>query len=187
MDHPSFFHSVCSTRGAGGFLPDGEPSSLSRSVGNASVLPGELGSFPNDGTPRNNKPAPSSIADIRRNSPYTSGNTPLPKTKMASNSCKPSEAMVKIINFVELPIVCGALLQSPELLLRAFPFWSVQNLNRIILKGMKRKISPSSRRKAEVGPKLEDLIGGSIFLSKGGLVQVSVKGGQLRHMLTWIH
>jgi hypothetical protein len=102
IDHPSFFHSVCSTRGAGGFLPDGEPSSLSRSVGNASVLPGELGAFLKDGTPRNNRPALSSIADISRTPFRTTGSTPLPKTKKASDPCIPSEAMVKINYLLEL-------------------------------------------------------------------------------------
>jgi hypothetical protein len=81
MDHPSFFHSFCSTRGDGGFLPGGEPSSLSGSAGTVSALPGELDLFLNDGTPRNNKLVPSSIADTRRNSPYTSRNKPQPETK----------------------------------------------------------------------------------------------------------
>jgi hypothetical protein len=81
MDHPSFFHSLCSIRADGGFLPDGEPSSLSGSAGTVSALPGELDLFLNDGTPQNNKLVPSSIADRRRNSPYTSGNKPQPEAK----------------------------------------------------------------------------------------------------------
>jgi len=85
MDHPSFFHSLCSSRGDGGSPPAGEPSSLSRFAGNVVGLPGELGVFLNAGTPQNNKPALSSIADIHRNSPRNSGNTPQPKTKKASN------------------------------------------------------------------------------------------------------
>ncbi len=93
MDHPSFFHSVCSTRADGGFRLAGEPSSLSGSAGNVFALPGELGASLNDGTPQNNKPAPSSIADIRRTSPHTSGNKPRPKTKKwpptLANSQKP--------------------------------------------------------------------------------------------------
>jgi hypothetical protein len=80
-DHPSFFHSLCSTRADGGFLPDGEPSSLSGSAGTVSALPGELDLFLNDGTPQNNKPGLSSIVDIRRNSPYTSRNKPQPEAK----------------------------------------------------------------------------------------------------------
>jgi hypothetical protein len=81
MDHPSFFHSLCSTRDDGGFLPAGEPSSLAGSAGTVSALPGELDLSLNDGTPRNNKLGPSSIVDIRRNSPYTSGNKPQPEAK----------------------------------------------------------------------------------------------------------
>jgi hypothetical protein len=76
MDHPSFFHSVCSPRDDGGFLPDGEPSCLSEFAGNAFVLPGGLVFSLNGGIPRNNTIVPSSIADIRKNPPYTSGNTP---------------------------------------------------------------------------------------------------------------
>jgi len=81
MDHPSFFHSFCSTRGDGGSpLADGL-SSLSGSVGTVFALSGELVLFSNDGTPQNNKPALSSIVDIRRNSPYTSDNRPQPGAK----------------------------------------------------------------------------------------------------------
>jgi hypothetical protein len=45
---------------------------------------------------------------------------------MASNPCKQSEAMIKISKLVELPIVCEALLQSPKLPLRAFPFYPLK-------------------------------------------------------------
>jgi hypothetical protein len=124
IDHPSFFHSVCSTRDDGGFLPVDEPSSLSGSVGTAFALPGELGVSLNGGTPRNNKLVLSSTVGRRRIAFRNSDNKPHAKTKKAPDPCKPSEAMVKIINFVELPIVCGALLQSPKLPLRAFPFLS---------------------------------------------------------------
>ncbi|RPJ11375.1 MAG: hypothetical protein EHM36_01545 [Deltaproteobacteria bacterium] len=111
IDHPSFFHSVCSTRGGGGSPLAGGPSSLLGSAGNVFAILCELGPFLNDGTPRNNRLALSSIADIRRNSPHTNGNTLPPKAKENGlRSCKQPEAMVKIINFVELPIVCGALL-----------------------------------------------------------------------------
>jgi hypothetical protein len=110
-DHPSFFHSVGSTRDDGGSLLAGEPSSLSGFVGNVFGLLGELGPFLNDGTPPNNRPVLSSIADRCRNSPHTSGNTLPPKAKENGlRPCKQPEAMIKIINFVELPIVCGALL-----------------------------------------------------------------------------
>jgi hypothetical protein len=122
MDHPSFFHSLCSTRDDGGSLPDGEPSSLSKSLGNASVLPGELDAFLNGDMPPNNRPGLSSTADKHRISPYTNDSTPRSKTKMASDPCKQSEAMIKISKLFELPIVCEALLQSPKLPLRAFPF-----------------------------------------------------------------
>jgi hypothetical protein len=122
IDHPSFFHPLCSPHADDGFLPDGEPSSLSKSVGNASVLPGELGAFLNDDMPPNNRSGLSSTADRHKTSPYTNDSTPLSKTKMASDPCKQSEAMIKISKLVELPIVCEALLQSPKLPLRAFPF-----------------------------------------------------------------
>ena len=143
MDHPSFFHSFCSTRADDGFLPDGEPSSLSGSAGTFSALSGGLVLSLNDGTPPNNRPGLSSIADRHRTSPYTNGNKPQPKTKMASDPCKQSEAMIKISKLFELPIVCEALLQSPKLPLRAFPFLSLQKAHITIVKGMKRKISPS--------------------------------------------
>jgi len=168
MDHPSFFHSSCSTRAGAGFPPDNEPSSLSGSAGTVSALLGELVLFLNDGTPQNNKPVPSSIDDIRRNSHRTSGNSPPPKTKKASNPCKQSEAMIKISKLVELPIVCGALLKGPKLPLRAFSFLSLQKADTIIVKQMKRKISPPFLRKARVGQIPEYFIGGSILLSKGG-------------------
>ncbi len=83
--------------------------------------------------------------------------------------------MIKISKLVELPIVCGALLQSPKLPLRAFPFLSLQKANRIIVKGMKRKISPSSPEGQGWVKNPEHFIGGSILLSKGGSVQMSVK------------
>jgi hypothetical protein len=86
IDHPSFFHSFHLIRADGGFLPGGEPSSLSESAGNASAPLAELGPYLNAGTPHHNKLALSSIADIRRNSPDTSDSKPQPKAnKMASN------------------------------------------------------------------------------------------------------
>jgi hypothetical protein len=81
MNHPSFFHSFCSTRGGGGSPLAGEPSSLSAFAGNVFALPGELGLFLNDDTPQNNRPALSNIADIHRTFCHTSGNTPQPKAK----------------------------------------------------------------------------------------------------------
>ena len=141
MDHPSFLHSFCSIRGGGGFLPDGELSSLSGSAGTVSGLPGELVFSLNDGTPRNNKLVPSSIADIHRNSPYTDGNIPQPKAKWPPTPCKQSEAMIKISMLVELPAVCGALFQSPKLPLRAFPSLSLHKPHMIIVKGVRGKIS----------------------------------------------
>jgi len=111
IDHPSFFHSFCSTRGGGGSPLAGELSSLSAFAGNVFALACELGPFLNAGTPHHNKLAPSSIADIHRTFCHTSGNTLPPKAKENGlRPCKQPEAMVKIINFVELPIVCGALL-----------------------------------------------------------------------------
>ena len=80
-DHPSFFYSFDSIHGDGGSPLAGEPCSLSGSAGNVSALPGELGPFLNDGIPHYNKPAPSNIADTRRTSHHTIGNTPQPKAK----------------------------------------------------------------------------------------------------------
>ena len=102
MDHPSFFDSFHIIHTDGGFLPAGVPSSLSESAGNGFALPGELVLFPNGDTPQNNRPALSSIAGRRRNSLHTSGSTPPPKTKKASDPCNPSEAMIKINYPVEL-------------------------------------------------------------------------------------
>jgi hypothetical protein len=62
---------------------------------------------------------------------------------MASNPCKQSEAMVKIINFVELPIVCEALHSKPEVAPSGFPFLSLYKAQMIIVKGVGGKISPS--------------------------------------------
>ena len=81
MDHPSFFRSFHLIRADGGFLPGGEPSSLSESAGTVFVLLGELVLFLNAHTPQNNKPGLSSTVDIRRNSPYTSRNKPQPEAK----------------------------------------------------------------------------------------------------------
>jgi hypothetical protein len=84
--------------------------------------------------------------------------------------------MVNINYLVELLVVCRALPVSPKLPLRAFPFWSIQKPNRIIVKGMKRKISPSSLGRSKRWVKKPDhFVGGSILLSKGGAVQMSVK------------
>jgi hypothetical protein len=80
-DHPSFFRSFGLTRDDGGSPLAGEPSSLSESGGNAFAPPGELSVFLSYGIPHNNKPVPSSIADTRKTSPHTSGNTPQPKAK----------------------------------------------------------------------------------------------------------
>jgi hypothetical protein len=52
--------------------------------------------------------------------------------------------MTKISNLRELPIVRGALPQSPKLPLRASLFYPFKKGIIIIVKGMKRKISPSS-------------------------------------------
>jgi hypothetical protein len=142
MDHPSFFHSFCSTRDAGGSLPDSEPSSLSGSAGNVSALPGELDLSLSDGTARNNKLGPSSTVGIHRNSSHTNGNKPRPKTKMASDLCKPSEAMIKISKLFELPTVCEALHSKPEVAASGFPFLSLLKVHLIIVNGMKGKISP---------------------------------------------
>jgi hypothetical protein len=147
MDHPSFFHSFCSTRDAGGSpLADG-PSSLSGSAGNAFVLPDEVAPFLNDGTPQNNKPGLSSTVDIQRNLSHTNGNKLRSgvKTKMASDPCKPSEAMVKISKLFELPIVCEALHSKPEVAASGFLFLSLLKVHMIIVNGVREKITPSSR------------------------------------------
>jgi hypothetical protein len=127
------------------------PSSLSGFAGNVFALPGELCVFLSSGIPHDKKPVPSSIADIRRTSHHTSGNTPPPKTKKASNPCKQLEAMVNINYLVELLAVCRALLVSPKSPLRAFLFGSIQRLNRTIVKGMERKFSPPERSRARGG------------------------------------
>ena len=49
--------------------------------------------------------------------------------------------MIKIINFVELPIVRGALLESPKSLLRAFLFYPSIKTNMAIIKEMNKKIA----------------------------------------------
>jgi hypothetical protein len=146
MDHPSFFHSFCSTRDAGGSLPESEPSFLLGFVGTASVLPGEPGVSLNGGTLQNNKPGLSSIVGIHRNASHTNGNKPRPKTKMASDPCKPSEAMIKISKLFELPIVCEALHSKPEVAASGFPFLSLLKVHLIIVNGMRGKISPLLRR-----------------------------------------
>ena len=142
MDHPSFFHSFCSTRDAGGSQPDSEPSSLWGSAGNAFALPGELCASLNGDTPLNNRPGLSSTVGIHRNSSHTNGNKPRPKTKMASDPCKPSEAMIKISKPFELPIVCEALHSKPEVAASGFPFLSLLKVHLIIVNGMRGKISP---------------------------------------------
>jgi hypothetical protein len=128
MDHPSFFHSFYSTRDDAGFLPDGAPSSLSGSAGTVSVLPGDPGVSLNGGTPQNNKLVPSSTVGTRRNSSHTNGNKLRSgvKTKMASDPCKPSEAMIKISKLFELPIVCEALHSKPGVAASGFPLLSLQ-------------------------------------------------------------
>ena len=146
MDHPSFFHSFCSTRDAGGSLPDSEPSSLSGSAGTVSALPGELCTSLNGDTAQNNKPGLSSTVGIHRNSSHTNGNKPRPKTKMASDPCKPSEAMIKISKLFELPIVCEALHSKPEVAPSGFPFLSLLKVHLIIVNGMRGKISPPFRK-----------------------------------------
>ena len=142
MDHPSFLHSVGSTRDDAGSLPDSAPSSLSGSAGTVSVLPGEPGVSLNGGTLLNNKPGLSSTVDIHRNSSHTNGNKPRPQTKMASDPCNPSEAMVKISKLFELPIVCEALHSKPEVAASSFPFLSLPKVHLIIVNGMRPKISP---------------------------------------------
>jgi hypothetical protein len=62
--------------------------------------------------------------------------------------------MIKISKLVELPIACGALLQSPKSPLRAFSFVPLQKANTIIVKGMERKISPLKRKRPRGGAKI---------------------------------
>jgi len=65
---------------------------------------------------------------------------------MASDPCKPSEAMIKISKLFELPIVCEALHSKPEVAPSGFPFPSLLKVHLIIVNGMRGKISPPSRR-----------------------------------------
>jgi hypothetical protein len=77
--------------------------------------------------------------------------------------------MIKINKLVELPIVCGALLKGPKLPLRAFSLLSLQKANTIIVKGMERKISPSSLRRARGGSKTLSILSvGQFFQAKVG-------------------
>jgi hypothetical protein len=175
IDHPSFFHSFCSTRADGGSLPDSVPSSLSESAGTAFVPPGEPDLFLNGGIPLYNKLVPSSTVGRRRIAFRNSGNTPHAKTKKAPDPCKPSEAMVKIINFVELPIVCGALLQSPKLHSSGFPFFIPSKSLYIHCESNEKKNQPFSLRRARVGQIPKHFFGGSILLSKGGSIQMGVE------------
>jgi len=64
---------------------------------------------------------------------------------MASDPCKPSEAMIKISKLFELPIVCEALHSKPEVAASGFPFLSLLKVHPIIVNGMRGKISPPSR------------------------------------------
>jgi hypothetical protein len=75
------------------------------------------------------------------------------QNKMASDPCKQSEAMIKIKYLVELPTVCGALpeLKARRCTLRAFLFYPFKKGIIIIVKGIKRKISPPYLRKAKGG------------------------------------
>jgi hypothetical protein len=49
--------------------------------------------------------------------------------------------MIRIKSLLELPIVCGALSQSPKSPLRAFFFYPYEKTNMKIIKEMKRKIA----------------------------------------------
>jgi len=150
IDHPSFFHSVYSTRDDGGSLPDSVPSSLSRSAGTVSVLPGEPGVSPNDGTPQNNKLVPSSTVGIHRNSSHTKGNELRSgvKTKMAS-TLQTVRGHGKYRSPIELPTVCRALHVARSCRFGLFLFGPFKNSTGLLLKGMKRKISPSYPRKGK--------------------------------------
>lgn len=140
--HPSFFHSSRSNRGDDGSRPGDGLSCPSPSAGNASGPPGEPVGSPSVGRPPHNKPAPSSIADKRKTF-YRTNDTPprLKAKKMASDPCKPSEAMVKIDCVVGLPMVDGALLEGPKLLLRAFLFVPLRKADLLIIQGISRKIT----------------------------------------------
>ena len=146
MDHPSFFHSFCSTRGGDGSPLADEPSFLFGFVDNVFALPGEPGVSLNDCTPRNNRLALSSIADISRTPFRTTGSTPLPKTKKASDPCIPSEAMVKINYLLELLDLQSSSCK-PEVAASGFPFDPPKKVDTTIVQGMKRKISPSYPRR----------------------------------------
>jgi hypothetical protein len=82
--------------------------------------------------------------------------------------------MVKITSFVELPIVCEAHLQSPKLPLRAFPFYPFKKPIPSLLKELEKK-SALLCPEGKVGQISEHFIGGSILLSNGGSLQLSVK------------
>jgi len=103
--HPSFFRDVDLTGVDGDSRPTGGPSSLSGSAGTSSAFLGGIDACLNDDTPPNNRLGLSSIADKRGTSPHTSDSRPPPKTKKASDSCIPPEAMVELNHFVELLIV----------------------------------------------------------------------------------
>jgi len=142
IDHPCFFHSFCSTRGGGDSLLADGPSSPSDSAGTFSGLPDELCASLTSGISHYNKLGPSSIADISRTPFRTTGSTPLPKTKKASDPCIPSEAMVKINYLLELLDLQSSSCK-PEVAASGFPFDPPKKVDTTIVQGMKRKISPS--------------------------------------------
>ena len=140
--HPSFFHPSRSNRDVDGSRPGDGLSCPSPSAGNASGPPGEPVGSPTVGRPPHNKPAPSNIADKRKTFCRTNDTQPrLKAKKMASNPCKPSEAMVKRECVVGLPMVDGALLEGPKLPLRALLFLPLRKADPLIIQGISRKIT----------------------------------------------
>jgi len=67
---------------------------------------------------------------------------------------------------------------KPEVAASGFSFFIPSKADTIIVKGMKRKISPRSLWRAKEGQIPECFIGGSILLSKGGSIQISVEGAE---------
>ena len=173
IDHPSFFHSLCSNRGDGGSPLAGEPSSLLGFAGNVVELPGELGVFLNAGIPRSNRPALSSIADRHRNSSHTNGKTPRPKTKNGLRPCEQSEAMIEISKLLSFRLFAKLSFKARSCLFGLSLFIPSKNPYDNCQRNQEKK-QPSPR--PTVGQTPGYFSGGSILLSEGGSIQMGVKG-----------
>jgi len=99
---------------------------------------------------------------------------------MASNPCKQSEAMAKISNLVELPIVClRSSLLKPEVPPSGFSFLIPPKSPYHNCQRNEYKNQPffTSKRNGWV-KNSEYFIGGSILVSKGGSIQMGVKASE---------